>query len=157
MAVSATTTSIAMDLESLHNDCEAAANRAIAKAYYYRRASRFAMVFAAVSALSCIPLVTWQIRQTDRVWRMRNGIKVRNHRVMIGVCGTLSGATIMFLSSPIGFLAQHDAAQASRCAIDALGWNALVLAGQCKRLEVGVDIAAADLSRHLSAFGSLDV
>lgn len=122
-----------VSLDFVYHEGEAVGNSALQKAQKLVWYSRMAGVFAACNIVACIPLATWQLRQTDRVWRIRNPKTVHRHRIILSMCGGAAAVTMLIgLWSPIGLLSRHDALVKYQREADQIGWEALVLSRKLK-------------------------
>jgi hypothetical protein len=125
-------------LRMLYQDCETAGNRCIEAAHQFQWLARAATVYSIGAASACVPLLTWQLRKTDRVWRIRHPLKVQNYRWLTLVLGSSSVGVVVFLGSSFGFLAAHAKHHQNCRDFDSIGWEALVTADRLKNSSIAL-------------------
>lgn len=122
---------VAAHLQLLYSDAEAGANRCLNRRELLKQTSRLLIGVAVASLAACAPLVTWQLRHEDRVWRMRHPVRVRNHKFCIGLLGGVAATSVMLLTGPwLGITSTMQTLDTRRRDLDAAGWKALVLKSQ---------------------------
>ncbi|CUG75559.1 membrane-associated protein, putative [Bodo saltans] len=120
-------------LLSLQLDCEAASNRRLRDARWSKQVTVVTTLFSVGAALASLPMISWQYRKLDRVWRLRHPIRARNYAWAAGVLCCSAVLVQVFQSSPIGHIAAYFKCFDDSAALDDVGMELRLLQVQLER------------------------
>ncbi|ESL08162.1 hypothetical protein TRSC58_04139 [Trypanosoma rangeli SC58] len=117
----------AVDAQLLYNSCESAAVAVLRRSNRYVTATRVCALAAAACVGGAGVIVSWHYRRIYRVWRLRHPARVAQQRRLMWFLAASGMTLLLFLLSPVGFVAQHEARLREVRRLDAIAVRALVL------------------------------
>jgi hypothetical protein len=135
MQASSSAPDLHTQLLSLQLDCEAASGRRIRDARWLKRVIIATTVYSVVAVLAAVPMISWQLRKLDRVWRMRYPIRARNYQWAAGILCSTSMALQLFQISPIGYVSAYFACFKDSSLLDDVGMEARLLRVRHQQLQ----------------------
>lgn len=118
-----------VDTRGLAEDCQRLSCDLRADGHRYQWYAQLASLFSGALMLSCFPFAVWQVRDTDRVWRIRNPQTVQRHRWLLYGNAFLSTAILggVVFAPKWGLRARAEQSSQHSNEVDRIGWDSLRL------------------------------
>ncbi|RNF26351.1 uncharacterized protein Tco025E_01552 [Trypanosoma conorhini] len=117
----------AVDAQLLYNSCEAAAVARLRRGHRHVTATRVCAGAVAACVAGAGLIASWQHRRIYRVWRLRHPARVAQQRRLMWALAAAGVTLLLFLLSPVGFMAQHEARLREVRQLDGIAVQALML------------------------------
>ncbi|EAN89299.1 hypothetical protein ECC02_002427 [Trypanosoma cruzi] len=142
----------AVDAQLLYNSCEAAAANLLRRSRRYVTATRVSSLAVAASIGGAGLIASWHYRRIYRVWRLRYPARVAQQRRVMWFLAASGLALLLFVLSPVGFMAQHEARLHDVQRLDAIAVRALMLKRRYESLVRMAPTSSEEAAKRAGAY-----